>query len=46
MTTEAVMAGLLMIAAIGGFLTVMLTIFDTIERFGDELHDYFEGVDE
>ena len=46
MTIEAVIAGLLMFAAIGGFVAVMLTIFDTVERFGDELHDYFEEVDE
>ena len=42
MIIKAVIAGLLMFAAIGCFVNVMLAIFDTVERFGDELHDYFE----
>lgn len=46
MTIEEVVAGLLIILVIEGLLAVVLTIFDTTERFGDELHDYFEGEDE
>lgn len=29
-----------------GFCVMMLAIFDMIESFGDELHDYFDGEDE
>ncbi len=42
MIIETVIVGLLMFAIIGCFVTVTLTIFDTVERFGDELHNYFE----
>lgn len=37
---------LAMIGLIAAIVIIPLAIFDSVEKFGDELHDYFEGDDE